>query len=650
MINVTTATKNKYKNYDPRSLTIALDGTDFYYGTRIELEDITINEILEANESLSFYGCNSSYAVFSIYNVDTNYVGKPVRITVQAGDTEQIVLFTGIVKAQNTKDYTTGKVTFKCYDYLYTLGNTDVAEWYKSQTFPITIKDFRDNLFSYIGLTCETVDLVNDAITIDRQYIPQNLSAIDVIKNICQLNAVYGKCSRQGIFQFITLPVIASQTYEEVPYCNSINYERYSVKSIEKVIVRQNEDSVGGWYGAEGNTYVLQGNIFTLNLPDYDLTTIATNIYSQVHGRAYVPFELKTALFPWIETGDIITANVFDPSTETSTPMNFYVMSRKMSGNLLCFDSYSARGLEYQSVFISSLSTKIDQLKEEVEQIKQQQESNVIKSYQTKNESQIVLDNTFTKILDFIPFNHYAVNSTDLVFEGSVKFTVETVEVATANDYTITPAALEVKYRIGNSDLEYLPKIIYDDGVYTLALNYQIFGLMKDRLADLEVMARAVTGTITIAADDAQGYVFGQNLAECMLEAISVYQLPLKTTYVVGDELDLSGLLIEGTYSNGSKKYVQTQCTYDPENGSVLGEVGTVTVNVSCDTGEKIVSTSFEITVTVTDFLRYVDYEETLYTYIIKGINTATIEEDDIHTLTIPNEFNGKTVVIKAED
>lgn len=71
-----------------------------------------------------------------------------------------------------------------------------------------------------------------------------------------------------------------------------------------------------------------------------------------------------------------------------------------------------------------------------------------------------------------------------------------------------------------------------------------------------------------------------------ILESIAVTQAPTKTSYKVGDELDLTGMVVTGTYSDQEgikpqKQETVTGWTSDPANGSTLSTAGDVTVTIT---------------------------------------------------------------------
>lgn len=643
MINVTTQTKNSYKSSSHKVLTITI-GSNTYTDTNISQEGFSLVENLETNEYLQFTGCNCSMASFSLIGINENLKGQSVTISIKANNTESIPLFHGYVDEQKTKNYVTGLCEFTCYDILYTIGQTDVATWYKNLSFPLTLGSFRASLFTYLGLTAVATTLVNDSIQIDRQYIPVNLAAIDVIKAICQINAVYGIINRNGQFEFRSLPTITSTTYEAVDYYKGIDYQRFSVKSIEKVIVRQNENEVGAAYGSDGNTYVVQGNMFTYNLDDVVLLAIAQNIYPNVHGKVYVPYSATTYGMPWVEVGDIITYPVYDPSTDTSTNMDFYVLSRSLKGVQALFDSTEAEGQEYQTVFISNLTTQIDTIKADMREMQRAIDNAVIKHYQAHNASQVSVSSSFVKILDFTPFEHFATDTTDFVFEGSVIMTAVSTETEVNGEYNITPAKAQIKYVLNGSDVSYQPIEVYEDGIYTQALNYQFAGLVKNTRTNLEVYIKAVSGSFSIDANNAIGYLWAQNLDRIEIERIQVTTMPTKVEYNFGEALDLTGLVVTGFYNDGTSADITNFCTYNPSNGESLSESGTQTVIVTY--GD--LQTSFSVSVGEYDLLRYIIYTEDSTQIMVTGLNTTNIESDGLHNLIIPTSWNGKSVVIRS--
>lgn len=116
--------------------------------------------------------------------------------------------------------------------------------------------------------------------------------------------------------------------------------------------------------------------------------------------------------------------------------------------------------------------------------------------------------------------------------------------------------------------------------------------------ADGSVLTTAGTQTISVSylyvgiTRETSTYVLVNAVA---LTGIEVTTLPTKRNYVVGEPLDLTGIVVTGTFNNETTSDVTSQCTFSPANGSILDESGTITVNVSCTIGEYTNTTSFTV-------------------------------------------------------
>lgn len=79
--------------------------------------------------------------------------------------------------------------------------------------------------------------------------------------------------------------------------------------------------------------------------------------------------------------------------------------------------------------------------------------------------------------------------------------------------------------------------------------------------------------------------------------SIAVTTPPTITQYIVGDTLDLTGIVIIATYNNGTTSDVTASCTFSPANGSTLSSDAVDTVNISYTSGGITLTTSQSITV-----------------------------------------------------
>lgn len=89
--------------------------------------------------------------------------------------------------------------------------------------------------------------------------------------------------------------------------------------------------------------------------------------------------------------------------------------------------------------------------------------------------------------------------------------------------------------------------------------------------------------------------IFGTD-ADAVLSSIAVTDGPAKGTYTVGETLNLGGLEVTATYSDGSSKAV-TGWTTSPMSGALLGTTGPQTISVSYTDGSITKETSFTVLV-----------------------------------------------------
>lgn len=384
----------------------------------IHFETMNLQESLVEDENIEFVGCIASQFKINVNGLKQDVKGRKLVVDICTDDTmdEPVKLFNGIVDSA----LKTGNKQIKeiiAYDKLHTKGDTEVAAWYKSLTFPISLKNLRDSLFNSIGIEQMETALPNDDIMIARQYDPNTLQAISVIKAICQINGAFGIMNRYGKFEYRimgdiyddgtypgvdlfpgpdTFPGAGTATksidIEETAFSfyKSVQYEEFKVKPVDKVTIRQSEDDAGTTYGDGENNYIIQGNMFSYGLSEDVLETVAENVYNSVQGFSYYPYKADNNGLPFVECGlNTVSYMMIDyeatfADDNTSGDIiyeekQFPVLNRNLTGIQALRDNYSADGEEYQTEFITDLQTQIDILK------KQKSSGGVTKDYLDEN-------------------------------------------------------------------------------------------------------------------------------------------------------------------------------------------------------------------------------------------------------------------------
>jgi hypothetical protein len=319
----------------------------------LRTESIVLDEELCSSTNLKFGSCGTSKFTAEIANVFENFEGKLINVTVTM-DNE--VTKYGTFKVFSDKPIADRIFrSLTAYDAMNDIIKTNVLSWYNSLTFPMTLKNFRDSFFNYLGITQETTTLVNDNFIIPGGFTASDsLMGGTIITAICELNGVFGHINRDGKFEYIDLT--QSESFDCPPYENgSVTYEDYVTSPITKVTMRGTATDVGTSVGVDGNEYIIQGNPLIYGTEGTQaLTTAMTNLLNKIKTIVFRPFDLrKTIGNPCVEIGDAIS---IDTKYETVTS---YVLRRTLTGIQALRDRYSASGSRVYPAVATSYSNEI---------------------------------------------------------------------------------------------------------------------------------------------------------------------------------------------------------------------------------------------------------------------------------------------------
>ena len=229
-------------------------------------ESFRLTESLCDNDSLEFVGCIASMCQISLYDIETDIKGQ--RMTVAIDD---IPMFDGMVDSVEIQTPSLVK-KITAYDRLYSISELDVTAWYNSLMFPMTLKQVRESLLTYLNLTYDPVSLPADDISIAKEYSPRTLNGLTCLKALCQINGCCGIINRYGKFEFRFVKSAteglypSSQTYPglrvfpsgaaggnkySIAYYESMKYQEYYVNPVTKVQIRPSESELGATEGYE---------------------------------------------------------------------------------------------------------------------------------------------------------------------------------------------------------------------------------------------------------------------------------------------------------------------------------------------------------------------------------------------------------------
>lgn len=359
--------------------------------------DMTISESLSSSENLEFGSCEATQINLTVIGVSENVKGSEMTVyqtldgiypasdlypgndVFPSGYTMPLGKYI-VQSAERQPDTKYREIVALDFMILF---DVNVIDWYNALPFPLTLRDFRARLCRRIGVTEYVPDyLPNDGMMIYKTIEAAELMGRDVLIACEQLNGVFGHFDRNGVLQHITLqpnyclmpavdlypgtdvyPVLPGemndQVYDEriAPHlCISCQFEEYTVQSIDKVQIRQEEGDIGAIYGTGSNCLTVEGNFLAFGKTAAELDQIAMGIYGMVNGRQYIPYECDLKALPYMEVGD---AELLDFGGESIVS---YIVKRTLKGIYALKDTHSATGEEIRSTE-HNVNTEIIQLK-----------------------------------------------------------------------------------------------------------------------------------------------------------------------------------------------------------------------------------------------------------------------------------------------
>lgn len=254
------------------------------------------------------------------------------------------------------------KVT--AYDTMSKL-DADFSGWLRANQaqFPKTI-------WQLVQLACQRagVALASSGLPINGSYSVQAFYADDltcrqIISWAAEAAGCYAHMNADGKLQFLTYTDKRS-TAKITPdgasnstayYADSLSYEDYTVKAIEKVQIRQSDSDVGVIYPdstTATNTYAVQGNLLLTTGTEANLKTVVQNLYNVLKNVTYTPCKVSVPSSSGLACGQIV--HVKDAR---GREFDTYLMSATISSGKASFKSVGSASRESSSA-VNSQSYK----------------------------------------------------------------------------------------------------------------------------------------------------------------------------------------------------------------------------------------------------------------------------------------------------
>ena len=250
------------------------------------------------------------------------------------------------------------------YDTMSKL-DADFSGWLRANQaqFPKTI-------WQLVQLACQRagVTLASSSLPINGSYSVQAFYADDltcrqIISWAAEAAGCYAHMNADGKLQFLTYTDKRS-TVKITPdgasnstayYADSLSYEDYTVKAIEKVQIRQSDSDVGVIYPdstTATNTYAVQGNLLLTTGTEANLKSVVQNLYNVLKNVTYTPCKVSVPNSSGLACGQIV--HVKDAR---GREFDTYLMSATISSGKASFESVGSASRESSSA-VNSQSYK----------------------------------------------------------------------------------------------------------------------------------------------------------------------------------------------------------------------------------------------------------------------------------------------------
>lgn len=242
------------------------------------------------------------------------------------------------------------------YDNMSKL-DADFSGWLR-----VNQAQFPKTIWQLVQLACQRagVTLASSSLPINGSYSVQAFYADDltcrqIISWAAEAAGCYAHMNADGKLQFLTYTDKRS-TVKITPdgasnstayYADSLSYEDYTVKAIEKVQIRQSDSDVGVIYPdstTATNTYAVQGNLLLTTGTEANLKTVVQNLYNVLKNVTYTPCKVSAPSSSGLACGQIV--HVKDAR---GREFDTYLMSATISSGKASFESVGSASRESSS-------------------------------------------------------------------------------------------------------------------------------------------------------------------------------------------------------------------------------------------------------------------------------------------------------------
>ena len=220
---------------------------------------------------------------------------------------------------------------------------------------------FPKTIWQLVQLACQRagVTLASSSLPINGSYSVQAFYADDltcrqIISWAAEAAGCYAHMNADGKLQFLTytdkrstVKITPDGASSTAYYADSLSYEDYTVKAIEKVQIRQSDSDVGVIYPdstTATNTYAVQGNLLLTTGTEANLKSVVQNLYNVLKSVTYTPCKVSVPSSSGLACGQIV--HVKDAH---GREFDTYLMSATISSGNASFESVGSASRESSS-------------------------------------------------------------------------------------------------------------------------------------------------------------------------------------------------------------------------------------------------------------------------------------------------------------
>lgn len=264
---------------------------DFTLTNEDLIEAPKYNICLNSNDDFCLGNAASAEVSFKTKELTSSSIGEVFKLKRQEESGALADLGDFIIR-EATKDKN-DVFTIKAYDFM-TNFDIDVAPWLNELTFPITLKDFIDDLADYCGI--DEVDYKsapNQTLSIQK-FTANSVSGRQLLKYASQATGRFLRVTGSGVLSFNNYSGDQSITLDSSLY-TELNLNDFETPAITGLWIGKEDGDVGVTAGTDTNQYRIYNNPMLFNCT----STTAQNILNEIKNRAYYGGTVKLRKSTW---------------------------------------------------------------------------------------------------------------------------------------------------------------------------------------------------------------------------------------------------------------------------------------------------------------------------------------------------------------